>query len=221
MLLRHTSPHHNLDPDIFHTMASSHPEPHHPDDTFSTPNHTTNYTNNNDDNNLDDIWATDSPPLHPSHQPNHYHHHQAEPSEIPHLNRAHTTAGYRDGIAAAKSLSAQPGFDEGYPLGAALGARAGQLLGVMEGLAAAAGLHALAHPGNVQDGGSVGEGERMAGLLADARRELSAQGVFGADYFGSGDGNWSYHVEGDGEVVFGDVAEAHPLLRKWRGIVVR
>ncbi|KAK3897796.1 hypothetical protein C8A05DRAFT_38629, partial [Staphylotrichum tortipilum] len=215
MLLRHTSPH-NLDPDIFHNMASSHPDPslHHADIPTTNPNFTTpsNFTTNDDENNLDDIWGSDSPPSSYPH-----HHHQTQPSEIPHLSRAHTTAGYRDGIAAAKALSAQPGFDEGYPLGAALGARAGQLLGVMEGLAAAAGLHALSHDSSGR-GGCQGEGERIGRLLTEARRELTAPGVFGGEYFGER-GDWSYPVEGGGGVVFGDVAEAHPLLRKWRGIV--
>ncbi|KAK4098629.1 hypothetical protein N658DRAFT_407736, partial [Parathielavia hyrcaniae] len=130
-------------------------------------------------------------------------------SDIPRLSHAHTTAGYRDGIALAKARTAQQGFDEGYGLGATIGARAGQLLGVLEGLAAAA--------------------RRIEGLLNEARRELGVRGVFDGAYWAA-DGNWRYEVGGSGSgsgggmredamVVFADVAEAHPLLRKWGGIV--
>jgi hypothetical protein len=72
------------------------------------------------------------------------------------------------------------------------------------------------------------EARRLEALLADARRELGVRGVFAGEYW-EGDGTWRYQVgDGDsdggaaadeGEVVFADVAEAHPLLRKWRAIV--
>ena len=51
----------------------------------------------------------------------------------------HVTAGYRDGIAVAREKAVQGGFDEGWILGAALGMRAGYVLGVMEGIVAAIG----------------------------------------------------------------------------------
>ncbi|SPQ18369.1 be1a03b2-9eb9-4055-81a6-96c15be93788 [Thermothielavioides terrestris] len=175
-------------------------------------------------------------------------------SDIPRLSHAHRTAGYRDGIAAAKARTAQAGFDEGYGLGATVGARAGQLLGVLEGLAAAVGLHSLALSPH-RDGPRYRQGEaearRLAALLAEARAELSVRGVFAGEYWAA-DGTWRYPVasaggasgEGvngsnggvgggggggggfgeagsgmEGLVVFADVAEAHPLLRKWSGIV--
>ena len=60
-----------------------------------------------------------------------------EVSDIPKLRRQHSTAGYRDGVAHAKTQSVQEGFDEGYPLGSRLGARVGALVGLLEGLVAA------------------------------------------------------------------------------------
>ncbi|KAK4152526.1 hypothetical protein C8A00DRAFT_44422 [Chaetomidium leptoderma] len=140
-------------------------------------------------------------------------------SDMPRLSQAHHTAGYRDGIALAKARTAQQGFDEGYPLGATIGARAGQLLGVLEGLAGAVGLHSLAFSSSssFSTGNPVEEeARRIEGLLNEARRELSVQRVFDGEFW-AGDGNWRYQVQG--VVVFPDVAEAHPLLRKWTGIV--
>ncbi|KAK2740135.1 Essential protein Yae1, N terminal [Myotisia sp. PD_48] len=59
---------------------------------------------------------------------------QLELSEIPSLRRQHVTAGYRDGVAAAKANHVQEGFDKGYPIGIDLGLRVGMLQGVLEGL---------------------------------------------------------------------------------------
>ncbi|AEO70541.1 uncharacterized protein THITE_2122150 [Thermothielavioides terrestris NRRL 8126] len=222
---------------------------------------------------LSDIWVDDDaaatyqtypypqtqPQLHSHSHPHPHHHHPPHQSpglvsDIPRLSHAHRTAGYRDGIAAAKARTAQAGFDEGYGLGATVGARAGQLLGVLEGLAAAVGLHSLALSPH-RDGPRYRQGEaearRLAALLAEARAELSVRGVFAGEYWAA-DGTWRYPVasaggasgEGvngsnggvgggggggggfgeagsgmEGLVVFADVAEAHPLLRKWSGIV--
>ncbi|EAQ93113.1 hypothetical protein CHGG_01348 [Chaetomium globosum CBS 148.51] len=228
--------------------------------------YSTTTTTGSYNNDLDDIWATPTYlPQHPPHP--HHHHHQQDPqapfhhhqqnypseptvSDIPRLSAAHSTAGYRDGITLAKARTAQGGFDEGYGLGATVGARAGQLLGVLEGLAAAVGLQALSQRGQSQlqgpgpgpgqgqsgEGGERSDGyggrwsavdvqaKRIEGLLDEARRELSVTGVFDGEYWAQ-DGNWRYEVAGSqgagmgGEVVFADVAEAHPLLRKWGGIV--
>ncbi|KAH6853943.1 hypothetical protein B0I37DRAFT_441023 [Chaetomium sp. MPI-CAGE-AT-0009] len=269
MLLRNASSQ-DRDPDIFHTMTSHNPAaagPHEAHNDTPTENGTTadyygngTTTTTNYNNDLDDIWATPSylpPHPHAQHNPHHHHHQYHYPpqeptvSDIPRLSAAHSNAGYRDGITLAKARTAQGGFDEGYGLGATIGARAGQLLGVLEGLAAAVGLHSLAQlrlqqqQGQGFDGGQgqVLNGEvearRIERLLTEARKELSVTGVFDGEYWAQ-DGNWRYEVavargqqqvyyqdgcgggggqgEGDG-VVFADVAEAHPLLRKWGGIV--
>ncbi|KAK0735061.1 hypothetical protein B0T26DRAFT_622331, partial [Lasiosphaeria miniovina] len=170
----------------------------------------------------DDVWGADDDSHETSNLAGGSRHAHAHPSDVPRLQQEHTTAGYRDGIAAAKGLSAQAGFDEGFGLGATIGARAGQLLGVLEGLAAAATQMPEA------------EAARVRGLLAEARRELCVQAVFGELYWAR-DGTWSYDFPepkpgpeqsgreggsgGSGDVVFADVAAAHPLLRKWDGVV--
>ncbi|OIW26030.1 hypothetical protein CONLIGDRAFT_647749 [Coniochaeta ligniaria NRRL 30616] len=191
MLLRSTS-----DPDIFNSMAggppSRSPSPHEP------PSHTNDA--------LDDVWgdsAPSSPSLLPSFQTPSSH-----PSDIPRLQQEHATAGYRDGITAAKAASAQAGFDEGFGLGAVIGARAGRVLGVIEGLA-----------------GAVPADEGLKGLLEEARRELGVVSIFGPEYWDR-EGVWRYEVaagdgegKGEEEIVFADVAGAHPLVRKWEGVL--
>lgn len=285
MLLRNAASQ-ERDLDIFHTMTSHNPAVsggHHSSDDISMTHPT---ENGNSANSIDDIWGSDET-YHHNHNHHHYdhhhhhhhhdqatqqhHHHQQQPhqialdlvvSDIPRLSQSHQTAGYRDGIAAAKARTAQHGFDEGYPLGAHIGARAGQLLGVLEGLAAAVGLHALSssslqlpptpplEPSSSSSSSSArprsssyDEARRLEGVLAEARRELSVGGVFDGQYWAS-DGTWRYQVGNDGyggygqakeggngrageeaaefdgeNVVFPDVAEAHPLLRKWSRIV--
>lgn len=141
--------------------------------------------------------------------PHHTHQQHNHPSDMPRLRAAHATAGYREGIAAAKATSVQAGFDEGFGLGAALGLRAGQLLGVLEGIA-----------------GALGGRAEAAELLGRARRELAVRAVFAEEYWNA-DGTWRYAVgdgaaggeDGGDDVVFRDVVEAHPLVRKWNGIV--
>ncbi|KAG5999876.1 hypothetical protein E4U21_006167, partial [Claviceps maximensis] len=76
-------------------------------------------------NQLDDVFG--SAPASPDQTDVRDHSH---PSDIPRLQTEHATAGYREGITAAKESSIQPGFDEGFSLGAALGSHAGRLLGL-------------------------------------------------------------------------------------------
>ncbi|KAF4973126.1 hypothetical protein FZEAL_9414 [Fusarium zealandicum] len=136
-------------------------------------------------------------------------HGTSHPSDIRRLQTEHTTAGYREGVTSSKESNLQAGFDEGFSLGAAVGSKAGQLLGVMEGIAEAA--------GGRQDPGST----KAAELVLQAREDLSTASIFKADYWAE-DGNWKYPVqpaEGADEVVFADVAEAHPLIQKWAGVV--
>src|ERR1700761_7278498 len=59
-------------------------------------------------------------------------------SDVPRVQAAHTTAGYRDGIAVAKAEYVQAGFDEGYGLGGEVGRAVGWILGALEGLVATA-----------------------------------------------------------------------------------
>ncbi|ANZ74994.1 BA75_02609T0 [Komagataella pastoris] len=47
------------------------------------------------------------------------------------LRRKHAKAGYLDGIGAAENHGLQDAFDEGYPMGAAIGSRIGQIIGTL------------------------------------------------------------------------------------------
>jgi hypothetical protein len=132
-----------------------------------------------------------------------------ERSDIPRLKEKHETEGYRDGVTKGKAESVQAGFDEGYGLGAVLGLRIGKILGLLEGIYFAIG---------VTEGEEWRvEKERVGTLYEDAQRELNTQSVFGREWWGE-DGIWKYDVPGEGEgkeVVFPDIAAAHPLLKKW------
>lgn len=125
------------------------------------------------------------------------------------LQAEHSTSGYREGVSVAKEASIQPGFDEGFSLGASIGQKAGHLVGILEGIS-----NALEPLGNDTS-------TEAAQLLGQAREDLSTQHIFSPEYWAP-DGNWTYQVGPQGEereVVFADVAAAHPLIKKWTIIV--
>lgn len=131
------------------------------------------------------------------------------PMDMSRLQAEHSTSGYREGVSVAKEASIQPGFDEGFSLGATIGQRAGHLLGILEGISNA--LESLKNE-------TSAEAEQ---LLNQAREELSTKHMFSPDYWAP-DGNWTYQVnpkDEEREVLFPDVADAHPLIQKWTGIV--
>ncbi|KAL7947940.1 hypothetical protein V8C42DRAFT_342931 [Trichoderma barbatum] len=138
------------------------------------------------------------------------------PSDMRRLETEHTTAGYREGISAAKERTVQAGFDEGFSLGATIGLAAGQLLGILEGIEDALKSRLSGRADNEDE-----EATAASKLLAEARDELSVLKIFSSDYWAP-DGNWTYDVreanEGD-HVLFPDVAKAHPLIRKWTDVI--
>ncbi|KAK2031277.1 essential protein Yae1 [Colletotrichum zoysiae] len=151
---------------------------------------------------FDDVWGSEpgSPTNMPQAAPTGTH-----PGDIPRLQAEHTTAGYREGVTVAKAQSIQAGFDEGFSLGAEIGSLAGQIVGVLEGITAAL---------------AAGQDEAVAKAARkasdDAKTELRTDSVF-APAFWNTDGTWKFDVDeraGD-EVLFSDVARAHPLIRKW------
>ena len=138
-------------------------------------------------------------------------------SDIPRLKEKHETEGYRDGVTKGKAESVQKGFDEGYGLGAVLGLRVGKILGLLEGISAAVNSAKGAESGDHLKA----ETERLESLLGSAKSDLKTETVFGKEYFDA-DGIWKFPVdrEGDGkEVVFPDVADSHPLIRKWEDTI--
>ncbi|EEP83016.1 predicted protein [Uncinocarpus reesii 1704] len=98
----------------------------------------------------------------------------AEPSDLPSLRRQHVTAGYRDGVSAAKHEHVQRGFDAGFPVGGRLGMRVGVVLGVLEGLINCSNRETAITNG---DGGSSTD---IRSLYDLARAELDVQKVFGS-----------------------------------------
>ncbi|KAL8998518.1 MAG: hypothetical protein Q9169_002461 [Polycauliona sp. 2 TL-2023] len=166
---------------------------------------------------LSDVFS-DSPPASPSSTTNT---HPTEPSDIPRLRAIHSTEGYREGISHAKHRAAQPGFDEAYPLGAIMGLRVGYLLGILEGLSNAR----ITHKAQKTDGEGVEitkeDSQRSKDTLAQAREELKIEKLCGSEYWKS-DGIWAYEVQGkagEDNVTFWEVADQHPVIRKWLGKV--
>ena len=138
---------------------------------------------------------------------------EPQPSDLPRLQREHSTAGYRDGIAAGKAQSIQAGFDEGYSLGAEIGKTVGFLLGFLEAIAEALG------------GRDDPDAVEIARLAQSAKNELSCESIFSPDYW-LPDGTWKYQViprekSAEQQIVFADVAASHPLALKWTAVVIR
>lgn len=163
---------------------------------------------------LDDIFGSAPPsPSGPRLNP-----HDPEPSDIPRLRSEHSTAGYRDGLGVGKAETMQAGFDEGYSLSAVMGLRVGNILGILEGIESAVGA-LLAQ--NAESSDIILEKERISKLVRSAREELKTESFFSRDFWGP-DGIWKFPVKGDDteeEVLFGDVANAHPFIQKWEKIV--
>ncbi|KAF7893963.1 hypothetical protein EAF00_007477 [Botryotinia globosa] len=140
-----------------------------------------------------------------------------EISDIPRLKEKHETEGYRDGVTKGKSESVQRGFDEGYGLGAVLGLRIGKIIGILEGVFGAVSVTAS----KSEDAEWRKEKSRLEELSNNAKSELKTENVFAREWWGE-DGIWKFEVPGEKEgkdVVFPDVAAAHPLLKKWEEIV--
>ncbi|KAK8073703.1 hypothetical protein PG994_004602 [Apiospora phragmitis] len=166
---------------------------------------------------LDDVFGSDTEP-----------HHQevagieareTHPSDMRRLQTEHSTAGYREGITAAKAQSIQVGFDEGFSLGGTIGLRAGQLLGYLEGIAGA-----LRASSNGSGDDPNPNPNPASALLTKAQTELAAETIFG-EQFWNPDGTWNYEIasttggqHGD-NFIFEDVANAHPAIVKWTKMV--
>lgn len=146
-------------------------------------------------NSLDDIFGS-SPP-HENEKASQQPFSQApEPSDLPSLRRQHVTAGYRDGVSAAKGEHVQHGFDAGFPVGAQLGMRAGTVIGIIEGLLrgfeSRTASRTVKKPLQRREGFSTGQGteteadeaarrakrEQLLRLYQKAVKELEVRSVF-------------------------------------------
>lgn len=161
-----------------------------------------------------------------------HHDDHRHPSDMNRLQQDHSTAGYREGLSAGKNATLQAGFDEGYSLGAALGGVVGELLGLLEALVVSGGEEV-----EQTTAVSTEDADPLPVLLGRARRDLAVPSIFSPGYFAA-DGTWTYDVEASeaseataAEAVevadavvhatIFDVANAHPLVKTWRGIVDR
>jgi essential protein Yae1 len=153
-------------------------------------------------------------------------------SDVPRLRAAHEAAGYREGISASKARYVQAGFDEGWVLGAEVGYAVGFVLAALEGVVAAVEKNGTQDgdgcegKGAGDEGGEEG-GKELAGLAAQARRELEGGGVFTGEWFDE-EGVWRWEMDRVGEgrgaeehFSLQDIAMAHPLVKKWMGEVDR
>ncbi|KAH9888644.1 hypothetical protein F4778DRAFT_402005 [Xylariomycetidae sp. FL2044] len=125
------------------------------------------------------------------------------------LRNQHTTEGYRDGITTGKAQHIQAGFDHGFSLGAHIGMKAGNLIGLLEGLAAC--LSTMGHE-------SKAHADR---LISDASRDLCTSKIFDQEYWAP-DGTPRYagalsqdHHGASLEAI----ADLHPIIIKWERVV--
>lgn len=145
------------------------------------------------------------------------------PSDIPRIRSTHVTNGYREGVAASKEKFLQDGFDEGYALGAELGLKAGWLLGALEGLIKALPDRGAGESGNQsEEVHHAQDRELVRRMLEDAGAEMKIERLCSREWFGE-DGIWLFQVsegaeasDGEENVSFAEVADAHPVLAKWR-----
>jgi hypothetical protein len=124
-------------------------------------------------------------------------------SDLPSRQRALDTDAYREGLATSKGLYVQEGFDEGYSLGANLGVRVGYILGVLQGFVAA------------WKGSNDKLFQESKDAQATAQKELAIQELLGQQWV-TEDGIWNWEVHGEDEdPTFREIAEQHPVVRKW------
>ncbi|KAJ4374223.1 Essential protein Yae1, N terminal [Neocucurbitaria cava] len=161
---------------------------------------------------LDDIYGSaPSSPLQLSHEPLDLNTPRDRPHEIlsdlPSRQRALDTDAYREGLANSKGQFVQEGFDEGYSLGANLGLRVGYILGVLQGFVAALKGH------DEQSHKEVKE------MYEAAQREMAIQELLSQSWIDE-EGIWKWEVKGKEEdPTLREVAEQHPVVRKWMGNV--
>jgi hypothetical protein len=157
---------------------------------------------------LDDIYGSEpsSPRLsldnHLDHHTNNERAHEIL-SDLPSRQRALDTDAYREGLANNKGKYVQEGFDEGFSLGANLGLLTGYILGVFRGFTMA-----------LQGHNEVRWNEAKV-LWDSAQKELAIEDLLGQAWVND-EGIWKWEVDGtDEHVTFKEVAEQHPVVKKW------
>ncbi|KAF2674972.1 hypothetical protein BT63DRAFT_25569 [Microthyrium microscopicum] len=146
-------------------------------------------------------------------------------SDVPRLRSIHASAGYREGVSESKSQFIQEGFDEGFALGGEIGRAVGWVLGGFDGLVAATStaVTSVSSPeSSIAKEGTPKElswRDRLIKTQREANEELQIQNVISKDYI-TQEGLWLYDVNaGSEDIAFEEVAHAHPLVKKWTGIL--
>jgi hypothetical protein len=170
---------------------------HSPSPTTSRSTPPTVHSGAGDNDNFDDIWGTPPRSLTLANDTLQ----SSIPSDIPRLRTTHTTAGYRDGAALARGAAVQPGFDEGHLLGAAIGIRAGYLIGVVEGM----------EVGCIGNAATILHDE-----VAAITKELKVESLLGKEWIAE-DGTWKWEVDAQSEedATIAEVANSHPHIIRW------
>ncbi|KAF1838761.1 hypothetical protein BDW02DRAFT_488219 [Decorospora gaudefroyi] len=156
------------------------------------------------ENALDDIYgsAPSSPTLLATAPRNH-----EILSDLPSRQRALDTDAYREGLANSKGQYVQEGFDEGYSLGANLGLRAGYILGILHGFVSA------------WKGHDASAYKEVQGVYETAGKALAIEELLGRQWVDE-EGIWKWAVVGkDGDATFREVADQHPVVKRWLGVV--
>lgn len=154
---------------------------------------------------LDDIYGSaPASPMFLSQDPQAPHSRQHEMlSDLPSRQRALDTDAYREGLSNSKGQYVQEGFDEGYSLGATIGLRAGYILGILQGFAAA---------WKSQD---AQEYKQVLEVLERAQAELAIGDLLGQNWVNE-QGIWTWEVKGkEDDPTLREVAEQHPVVQRW------
>ncbi|KAF2752312.1 hypothetical protein M011DRAFT_391383, partial [Sporormia fimetaria CBS 119925] len=125
-------------------------------------------------------------------------------SDLPSRERTLNTDAYREGLSESKGKYVQEGFDEGFALGANIGQKVGYILGVLEEFAAA------------MEGHNEEAFEKVERMREQAEKELDIAELLGKDYVDEeGVFKWEVRGEKGEEPTLRDVADQHPVIKRW------
>jgi hypothetical protein len=161
-------------------------------------------------------------------------------SEVPRVEAQTSKAGYREGVASARDLMIQAGFDNGRGVGGEIGGHVGLIFSKLNPLEESAENQLKSVEMQLESAGSTEHpytnklldvlyfANSVKSSMEKARRSLAVEQVLGAEFF-TEDGQWNYPVLVDGgwtdPVLDRDrravtpparlVAASHPSIQRW------